>query len=162
MGDHIDNLIIKPRLWYCRWENLATHAQCGASLSRSNIATTDLCVTIAIGVTRAIMRLTNRQIDNANVNERYIVHRNEVKSKTCIILTNSNNNDPLSSNCDAPIHCIRLPCYCQTAYIKVYLQCTFFRAILVSCIEYCSANTPVTKKFLLLQLSSMIDHRTCD
>ena len=38
MGDHIENLI---KLLYCRWENLATHAQCGASLSRSNIAMTD-------------------------------------------------------------------------------------------------------------------------
>ena len=38
MGDHIENLI---RLCYCRRENLATHAQCGASLSRSNIAMTD-------------------------------------------------------------------------------------------------------------------------
>ena len=41
MGDHIDNLIIKPRLCYCRWENITTYAQCGASLSRSNIAMTD-------------------------------------------------------------------------------------------------------------------------
>ena len=48
MGDHIENLIIKPSLCYCRWENIATHAQCGASflemrarLPRSNISMTD-------------------------------------------------------------------------------------------------------------------------
>ena len=41
-GDHVDNLIIKTRLCYYRWDNLATRAQCDASLSRSNIAACDV------------------------------------------------------------------------------------------------------------------------
>ena len=43
MGDHIDNLIIKPinRLCYCRWENLATHAQCGASFLEMRVTNSE-------------------------------------------------------------------------------------------------------------------------
>ena len=58
MGDHIDNLIIKPMLCYCRWDNLATHSQCGASLSGSNIATTDLCVAHAYTILQSLWLIT--------------------------------------------------------------------------------------------------------